>query len=196
MEYVLCPCLLNLVHNAIQRRLLGDDSSRQLSLKPITGDAVYPDAQEEIGISIGTLLVWYFVVIIASAFRVYSFNVLMAEFIQDPLHGYLFAITLAFFGMVFYSHNAQGSEFGYVSTTKAPGSVYLLILPHFAMCNPISTVYYSSERKRVCEDPEIRVILNALEESILQPNCCRNFAQLYEHKVLHNNDESRFSQRE
>lgn len=97
----------------------------------------------------------------------------MAEFIQDPLHGYLFAITLAFFGIVFYSHYAQGSESGYVSTTKAPGSVYFLILPHFAMCNAISTVYYNSELKRVCEHPEIRVISNALEECRLPPNCCR-----------------------
>uniref|UniRef100_A0A1A9VY73 ABC transporter domain-containing protein n=1 Tax=Glossina austeni TaxID=7395 RepID=A0A1A9VY73_GLOAU len=84
---------------------------------------------------------------------------------------------VAFFGIVFYSHNAQGSEFGYVSTTKEPGSVYLLILPHFAMCNPISTVYYSSERKRVCEHSEI-------------------FCATVQHKVRHNNDKSRFSQRE
>uniref|UniRef100_A0A1A9X396 ABC transporter domain-containing protein n=1 Tax=Glossina brevipalpis TaxID=37001 RepID=A0A1A9X396_9MUSC len=315
------PLALNLVHNAIQRHILGEDSSMQLSLTPISGNAVYIDGQERIGISTGTLLaifvtmssafllssrnyfqiknrksgfydiktfagahtgitalveitseiwfllfmacsiivtiiiyqkqifypanvyVWYFVIIVTSAFCIYSFNSLMAEFIQDPLHGYLAAVTLAFFGIVFYCHYAQGAGIGYNSTTKPKGSIYFLILPHFAMCNAISTLYYNSEFKRVCDHSEIQIVSKVLEECKVPPNCCHDysllnaengvlhemiafllitslswliillrqtkhhwdfyiyrrddyFAQLYEHKVRHYNDESRFSQRE
>uniref|UniRef100_A0A1A9X390 ABC transporter domain-containing protein n=1 Tax=Glossina brevipalpis TaxID=37001 RepID=A0A1A9X390_9MUSC len=53
--------------------------------------------------------------------------------------------------------------------------MYFLGLPHFAMCNAISTIYFSAEFKRVCKNSEIRIVSITLEKCKLAPNCCNDY---------------------